>query len=554
MKKILLIAFYTATLALTAAEPVLKVGLISDTHIRTWKSSCVTLKEALKLFKAHKVDMIVNTGDISEVHHKQSYLNYRNTVKEVFSDMSKKPPEIFVFAWHDRVRRASEPQENVFNDVKKYLEFEHEMYDIFKVKGYTFLLFPQGMDFKRYENTIAKACRENPGKPVFVLDHIPPYNTVYNSLTWGEKKRREILDKYPQVVHLSGHVHGTLTNELNIWQGNFTAVNMGCLSGWAGALIGNSPSGMESDTAMIMEIYPEKLVFRRFFSKSKKEYKNNEPWIIPIPFDKNSAPYNLARRKAKAVAPEFAENAKLDVAVNEKNVKLSFPQALHSDGVFNYKIMFYSQKNGRWEKFSRKDIIGNFMHTGKKRDMAVIYNLSAGYFEKGKNYRIEVIPAGFFGNEGKPLASEFKMKNAPYGKVIFESHDPMKDCTFMSGLLHGKPLKLDADGFYIHDIQNARFVLPDKVWEGSKKNTNFRLTVDMHMKQSEERGWTLVMRNPVPMRNATTRIQTPPGDSGVFRFVIEFKKQADDYKYYLLIREGLKGKIRFNYVKFELLD
>ncbi len=32
------------------------------------------------------------------------------------------------------------------------------------------------------------------------------------------------------------------------------------------------------------------------------------------------------------------------------------------------------------------------------------------------------------------------------------------------------------------------------------------------------------------------------------------KKQSDDYKYYLLIREGLKGKIRFNYVKFELLD
>lgn len=553
MKKILLLAFLSISLIFNANEPILKVGLITDTHIRAWKSSCATLTEAMKLFKAGNVDMIVNMGDISEVHNQQAYLNYRDTVKAVFPDKTKKPQEIFVFAWHDRVRRTREPQTKVFEDVKKYLEFEHDIYDIFKLKGYTFLLFPQEMDFKRYEKTIAEACKANPGKPIFVFDHIPPYNTVYNSMTWGEKTRRKILDKYPQVVHISGHVHGTLTNELNIWQDNFTAVNIGCLSSWSGALVGNSPANNPSDTAMIMEIYPDKLVCRRFFAFSKKEYNPGQQWIIPLPFDKKTAPYNFERRKAQSAAPEFAKDAELKALADKDNVILSFPHAQHADGVFTYKIMFYKQKNNKWISFSRKDIFGNFMLDKTKRNQHVNHKLNAGYFEKGNNYRMEVIPVGFFGKEGKALRTEFKMQPKNTSTVVFESYDPMKECKFLSGLAGGAPLKKDNDGFFIHNVPNARLVFPDNVWDG-KKGTKFRFTVDMHMKQSEERGWTLVLRHPVPMTNANVRIQTPPGDSGIFRFVIEFKKQDDKFNYYLLIREGLKGKVRFEHVKIERIN
>lgn len=552
MKKIIL-AFILISHTLWAAEPILKVGLMSDTHIKARKSSCVILKEALKLFRSHKVDMIVNAGDICEVHAKAAYINYRNTVKEVFSSTDNKPLEVFAFAWHDRVRRTSEPQEIVFNDVKKYLEFNHQMYDIFNLKGYTFLLFPQGMDFQKYEATIAKACQENPKKPVFVIDHIPPFNTVYNSLTWGEKRRRTILDKYPQVVHLSGHVHGTLTNELNIWQENFTAVNLGSLATWNGALIGNSPRSNSSDTVMIMEIYPEKLIFKRFFALSKKEYKSNERWIVPIPFNKSLAPYNFNYRKAKAVAPEFSSNAKLNAKIELDSIKLTFPHALHKDGVFSYKIVLFRKENNKWVKFSRKDIMGNFMVERKELEKVVNHNLSYGYFEKDKNYLIKVTPVGFFGQEGKALTTTFNMTSQQKSKVVFESKNPMNDCKFFSNLAGGKSLTQTKDGFYDHNVFNARLIFPKNIWTG-KKGTQFRLTIDMHTKQSPTKSWTLVMRNPKPQCNANYRIQTPPGDSGNFRYIIDFKKQGDDFQYYLLIREGLSGKIRFNYVKIEQLD
>ena len=343
MKKILFASILSAY-SVFAAEPILKVGIISDTHIKRNITSCKNLEAALRLFKAHKVDMIVNTGDIAEVYQNQAYINYRNTVKKVYTAADKQPQEIFVFAWHDRVRREKEPQEKVYADIKKLLEIKHEMYETFKIKDYTFLLFPQQVNWKRYQNTVAEACRNNPGKPVFIIDHVPPYNTVYDSMTWGNKNCRKVLDKYPQVIHLSGHVHGTLTNQLNIWQGNFTAVNAGSLASWSGALVGNAPISMLTDTAMIMEIYTDKVVFRRFFSASQKEYQADARWIVPLPFDKKNAPYNFEHRKSNDTAPEFAKDAKLNIKVTSSNIKLTFPQATHKNGVFTYKIMLYLQK------------------------------------------------------------------------------------------------------------------------------------------------------------------------------------------------------------------
>ena len=100
---------------------------------------------------------------------------------------------------------------------------------------------------------------------------------------------------------------------------------------------------------------------------------------------------------------------------------------------------------------------------------------------------------------------------------------------------------------------NSRLIFPDNVWDG-KKGTKFRFIIDMHMKQSDTHSWTLVLRNPTPMRNANSRLQTPTGDSGIFRHVIEMTKQEDAYKYYLLIREGKPGKIRFHYVRIERIN
>ena len=53
---------------------------------------------------------------------------------------------------------------------------------------------------------------------------------------------------------------------------------------------------------------------------------------------------------------------------------------------------------------------------------------------------------------------------------------------------------------------------------------------------------------------ANLRIATAGGDSGMQRYIIEFNKARKEYNYYFLIREGKKGKIKFDYVKIERID
>jgi hypothetical protein len=61
----------------------------------------------------------------------------------------------------------------------------------------------------------------------------------------------------------------------------------------------------------------------------------------------------------------------------------------------------------------------------------------------------------------------------------------------------------------------------------------------------------MVLRNPNPLKNANNRIMTPSGDSGSLRYIIDFSKVSASYFYYLLVREGGTGKIRFDYVRIE---
>ena len=553
-KNIVLAAMVCASAAVFAAEPIMRVGFITDTHVKTQKKSCDLLREALKLFKSKNVEMVVNVGDIADTYKEQAYRNYRDTVNEVYCD-AQKPQEIFVYANHDIIGRKNEDVWEVFKDVKKHLQIPNDPYDVIKFKGFTFVVIPQFYNRDKYQKIMDAAVKENGNKPVFVIDHVPPANTVYDSSVWGSSRTFNIIKKYPSAIHMSGHVHGTLTNEINIWQGDFTAINVGGLAYWHGVSIGNEPSVHHSDMVIIMELYENKAVFRRFFATSKEEYQAATPWSVPLPFDKATAPYNHKRLMEKSVAPEFPANAEITVSSAKKGMHVKFTSAVHKDGIFNYEIELLKKVDGKFIPFSRQDILGDFTCSESKRPKTNGYTINWGYLDNGNEYQVKITPVHFFGKKGKPVAAEFSVNGKPQQKVVFECKDPMKELAYLSGLKNGKPFKLDADGFYVINKErvDTRLEFPANVWEG-KRGTRFRFTVDIHTKQKTDSPWTMVLRNPDPVKNAINRVVSIPGDcGGMHRYVFEFVKARDAYNYYLLIREGRIGKIKFGYIKIEKL-
>ncbi len=536
---------------LRAAEtPLMKIGLITDTHVTRFSNSCKLLKKGFEVFKEQQAEMVVHCGDLADYSEEKAYENYRKTWKKVFPDAV--PRQLFLYANHDDIVRGG--GRGKLPRMKEMLQ-GNDYYMSFKHKGYNFILVPQlGLDMTRYENMVKAAVADTPDKPVFVFDHVPAQDTTCDSQVWGRKASREMLNKYPNVILISGHTHNSLRNELCIWQNEFTAVDVGCIDTWRGSLTGSVPPSKQAAAVIMMEVYPERVVFRRFMLPEKKELRPEKPWSVPLPFVRESAPYRLAVRSAASPAPEFAPGSAIQFQPDSPFtlLNMTFPEAQHPERTYKYRLELARLDNGnKLENFARQDLYGDFHLSEKQRTGKQQIQLSAGYFETGKKYRVIVTPQNFYGRCGKPLTAEFTAPEKSPTNVVYETNNPMKDCPFKSGLRGGKPLAKE-DGWYIHDIRNARLEFPKKIWEGDA-GSRFRFTVDMRMVQGDVFTWTVVLRNPQTGKNANIRVSTPPGESGLQRLVIEFVKKKAEHNYCLLIREGGKGKILFEHVKVEKL-
>ncbi len=541
MKKLLQLFILAAASFICAEEPLLRVGVITDTHIGETAESCSHVRKVFQLFRTLQADLIVNCGDIADKHYPSGYRHYRQIFNEIFPD--RKPKELFVYAGHDAI--GIKDKDHAYAIVRKELGATNDLYDRIVLKGYPFLVFMQSFDTARYEADIVRAEREFPGKPVFVFNHEPPLNTTYHSQVWGSAKVRQVLEKHPRVIQFSGHAHSSIRDERNIWQGKFTSISAGCLQRWAGVLTGSPTFGKRySDGVLLMEIFPEKLVIRRYEYTTGKEYGADKRWIIPLPFDEKNAPFTPERRYADVPAPAFPAGAELRHNINTLGVNLKFPEA--ADGVAEYRIdVLQKADDGTWQKTARCDrYSGFYLHTPPEEQQIT---LDKGYFEPGQSYRVRVTPMTFWKKGGKPLETNFTMP--PYKpQIIFQSLAPMKEMAFQNART-GEAVKAE-NGFYRLKYA-ANLQIPEKVWEGPAQKSRFRLTVDFQMEQTTDRPWIIMVLDPRNNACVSTRIGTVPGNSGMMRYSLEFPKHSADARYVIQFRNGAPGKVKFGKLRIE---
>lgn len=561
------IPFVGSLYAFADEKPLLRIGLMTDTHIGETKESCGRVKLAYELFRKQGVDLMVNVGDVADHHYPTGYKAYRETVEEVFAGVpaAKRPEELFVYAAHDYIyyrgakKRSLWPKDadSAFADMKRLIGAKNDPYAHGTIKGFPYVVFPQrmtdGLDLDRCDKMIAEAVAANPGKPVFVFAHIPPQKTTRSG--YGNAEKREMLNKYPQVVNFSGHTHGTLVDERAIWQGEFTSVNVGCLQNWGERLVGSDHPRREHYGVLIVDVFASRIVFRRFDVRDGEEYRANEPWMIPWPFDPATAPYRNAGRKDRSAVPSFAAGATLKVvpAGDDGGVLLTVPVADGDIRPYIYRVNLERRdRSGKWKPLGTRDFIGEAWLRTFERPEKYDLDIPGAYFTPGGRYRFRVFPLNSLRKAGNPLSVEFsapKPKVAP--EVVWQSDNPMKDCPFLSGFSGGKPMPLK-DGFYEMGDVDARLEFPRGAWKGAK-GAKFRFVVDMHTIQEDScmRTWLIYLRNTGTHKPASGRISTLDGDSGSIRYVIDIEKGKASSSYYLLIRGEGVGRIKFDHVRIE---
>lgn len=532
-----------------AEEPILRAGIVTDTHVTSEKDSCRKLKYALEFFKKNKVDLVINAGDIAHIFDPQAYKNYRQTVKEVFGKGTT-PEELFAYANHERINRPKDDINKVFQEVKQLLQIPHDPYATRKIKGYTFVVVPQFVDMARYKTMLDKAARENRGRPFFVIDHAPPANTVFAS-EGLDIPRRKLLDNYPDAVVICGHKHNTLKSELAIWQGNFTVVNAGGMQRWRPFLTGTPWYALSSDMFLLLEVYPDKLLFHRISPQTGKEYKPCNIWNIPLPFDRKTAPYDPQKRKAAAIAPKFAADAKVTATLTPLGVICNFPHALSRYGVYQYKFELFRKEKGILKRFALFNRLGNFV-SGDRNGREL---LNIGLFTPEENTLIKITPLDFWFNAGKAISVNVKVPIRAVTKstIQFESKNIVRDCKIFVGTEKEVPV-IDKENFiHIPEGKALRVIFPGNIWRG-KAGTPYRFTVEMELKDSAAHNRFMVLQNPDPRDAATGRILLPHGNAGKLRYVFNHSKREDDYNFFLYLTSAGAGKVRIHRIKSELLE
>ena len=384
--------------------PIFTAGMMTDTHVSPDPRSLKRIREAYALFKEHRVDMIANVGDIADHFYPEAYRQYRAIREAAYPDRASAPKEIYCYDnhdWYEFPEPDDKEHSKCYAKIRETLGINHEPYDKFVFAGFTFLVFPLFHD-DRYERMIKEACEANPGKPVFVFDHVPASDTIYGSNIGGSDVTRKVLEKYPNVVHFSGHIHGSLRNEEQIWQGAFTEINLGSLTYYGDVYPGNLEEYGQGHAVLIMRLFANRAEFRRYSLVDGTEISPDRVWTLSWDggvMDKRFAP----AERAKALAtPEYAAGVALEWSFRGGLVDIALPEAKSARDLHQHRLTIERKENGGWRLVSVNHTRGDhWLERGMPRKRTMV--LDRLLFREGGEYRLTLTPLGFWGLEGKAL-------------------------------------------------------------------------------------------------------------------------------------------------------
>ena len=409
-------------------KPLLRVAIMSDVQGYPYPEDAGmrNLERALDVLASLKPDLVVNDGDINDSGRNAAAVAY---YKARCDARLGNVPHIACMGNHEiafvpqsmRAERTPAACLRDFNAVFGYGPDERVVRRT--VGGYDFIALSLSTvdgytdeEISLLKSAISAAVARDASKPVFVVTHYHPYGTVNNSKREQQGGAlRRLLDAWPQVVSISGHTHNPLQDPRSIWQGTFTAIDTstlcyGCVGiepPAANQISCLLPYGHEAVGFLFLEVYADRLVFRRFSARERLEIDPGNPWTVRWPYDPAAAEYSFERRRAAVPPPEFAGDPELTLWYDFGYVYLMFAPAEARDAVFGYRVELAEAGGGVKSYFHVSDYYRVAVH----RQGRIVFKTPPGSLKKGASYRCRVFPVGFFGSEGRPAEMRFTVRD-----------------------------------------------------------------------------------------------------------------------------------------------
>ena len=466
-------------------EERLRLGVLSDIHITDRKQQPY-FEKALRQLDAWKVDAVLACGDLADYGLKQQLELLAETWFKVFPggkgsgdrpvvnlmhygdhDMSVSyidRDEAKALVPDDALRHAS----TIFKGDRKaiweacFKEPWHPI-EVKTVKGFPFVLYhfsrgtpdnPSGQNVPGLKEVLEK-LKYDPQKPIFFSQHRVPKYTAGGAYLYGQDAgdTTQLFAKYPNLVAFCGHAHLSASEEMSIWQGAFTCIQVPSLR-YCCTLGGRENAYCIADRPPIppYQMMPQHrgsghthqgmlcIVGTKGLQIQRWDFEEGKmlgpDWVVPFssfaqkPEDR---PFNFANR-ARSIKPvEFSPKAKVKVEFTKGKDRgghrhnfftVSFPPAVRDLERANDYEVCVELKKGDVERclVAKRVFSPKYMYGVADETDPVTCNFAEDEVPPGWLIRFSVRPVTSFGVKGGFLATPWEYrgwgKNAKEAEAI----------------------------------------------------------------------------------------------------------------------------------------
>lgn len=247
-----------------AEEPLVRIGFLSDPHLKVSDSSSQTaFEKVLNRFAAQNVDVVVCGGDLLDTGQTEEMERALASWRRVFPNGQtydgRTVTPFFVWGNHDYMdsssMRALTPEQlatayphPMMSDKDHWWrELTGEAFpgEVFhrRIRGISFVGAHWGHEDEVVSWMTAHAAEIDTTRPFIHVQHPHPAQTVCGDDS-GSVVVRGFLGHYPTCLSLSGHSHYSLARSKAFWRGSFTALT--------GSMVLNHSS--------VISVYPDRFV------------------------------------------------------------------------------------------------------------------------------------------------------------------------------------------------------------------------------------------------------------------------------------------------------
>ncbi len=267
------------------------------------------------------------------------------------------------------------------------------------------------------DSKLAQITQEQPDKYVFVTAHPPIYGTVFGSYAsdWADIDIVSVLEKYPQVIYFSGHIHNVLQDEMQISQnGSFTAVDCGSvkytdvmndINDARTTSFDNSIGTRIEDFSQGLFVQVDKngnVRITRCDYHKRRTIKS--AWELNRPSKDKShlKTYDNDSRIENNKAPEFNENCSVSLTKSNGGLLVSWDSATDDDIVRYYNISVYRSENSTKIKLKDYNVATfTYMYSqASEMPKSLSFEIKE---ELGGNLLVEVYAVDVWGKRSTPI-------------------------------------------------------------------------------------------------------------------------------------------------------